>query len=168
MHDTLNTLYTLRLLILVELILCVSTLTAEVVDTYIPVVGDVCNNPEYYCDTACGPGCTNNCVRCNGSLFNTDFYWDSQSYLGRNCSITTCESGMEWVTEFSMHLYSLAEAGVFGLIEIAQDLPGCIKKISSGDCTSDQVDPPPPPPPVSAYTPVAPTTSTSAPPPTMV
>lgn len=101
---------------------------AEVMDTCAPAVGDICINPEYYCDTVLGPGCMNNCITCNSSLFNSDCYWDSQSYIGRNCSTTSCESGVEWALEFSLHLYSLVEAGVYKLIDICQDLPDTIEK----------------------------------------
>ena len=121
------------------------TFAAEVVDTYTPAIGDVCINPEYYCDTACGPGCMNNCVTCNSSLFNVDCYWDSQSYVGRNCSATTCANGMEWATEFSLHLYSLAAAGVLGLIEMCKDCPGTIERCSSGECATGRIAPPPAP-----------------------
>ena len=130
---------------------------AEVVDLYAPALGDVCDSPAYYCDTACGPGCMNNCVACNSSLFNTDCYWDSQSYLGRNCSVGTCENGMQWATEFSMHLYTLIEMGIFGLIEVCKDIPGTVEKCAGKE---QDVPPPPPPPPssTSQFTPVPPAT----------
>lgn len=126
---------------------------AEVVDFYAPALGDVCDNPTYYCDTACGPGCMNNCVECNSSLFNTDCYWDSQSYVGRNCSAGTCENGTQWATEFSMHLYTLIEMGIFGLIEVCKDIPGAVEK-----CTGKEQDVPPPPSSTSQFTPVPPAT----------
>ena len=90
-------------------------------DSCAPVVGDVCVNPEYYCDTALGPGCMKHCVECNSSLFNVDWYWDSQSYIDRNCSTTTCGNGGQWALEFTLHVCGLLETGVYKLIEVCQD-----------------------------------------------